>query len=487
MKKLQIVFLIVLAFTALPARADNLISAAKRGDLAAVKAFLAAGVDVNAKDNYGETALDMAAYNGDDAVVKTLLAHGADVNAKDNVGDTALETAVTNGYDAVVKTLLAHGADVNAKDNWGTTALWVAAWRGEDAMVKTLLAHGANADTAIQKLSADPKVIALIKEAQKQVTSENAARLATTTLRQTRNPRLALARLISRLRQDPQNQALRLAVIRIALKMRPAPAIPHAARRALAKGVVLFGEAKSPQDFQAAGAAFQKAADLAPWWPDPYFNLAKTEEQGGHNHAAVNNLRNYLAAAPYARDRGAVRTELYQDEFRAKQEEAAAASLAQRQQNAQTILAYLQANFGKTITGLESCRGYPIIAGMMNNLRCTKDQAAGSNWENLSAFAPAYGQFQYSLIGRNADEIRMQAPKTTYLDFCGTVGSSTSLGDIRWAACTSTDNSKATVSFYSSNQQGLPWVEIDYQCTAYPGNPAETDWCVRQQFTLQKE
>ena len=487
MKKLQILLAALIAMaalSALPAWADDLVSAATRGDLAAVKAFIAGGADVNAKNNSGDTALEDAAAYGYDDIVQTLLAHGADANAKNNTSNMALALAwaALEGHDDVVKTLLAHGADVNAKNSSGDTALTDAAYYHDDVVVQTLLAHGADASAAIQHLSGNLRAIALIKKAQQE---QATARFVDTMLRQTRNPRLALARLMARFRQDPRNETLRQAVIRVALKVRPAPVIPHAARRALAQGVVLFREAKSPQDFQSASDAFQKAADLAPWWPDPYFNLAKTQEQTGNNHAAVGNFRNYLAAAPTARDRGTVRTELYQAEFLAKQEDAASASRAQRQQNAQTILAYLQSHFGGKITEEESCRGYPIING--TNFRCTKDEAAGANWVNLTTLMResnnASDRFHYSITGPNADMIKMDG----WSDFCGKVGSSTSLDTIRWTDCGPTGNTKATVSFYTENQQGQPFVEANYLCTSVPGNPAETDWCVREQFILQKE
>jgi len=66
--------------------AEDLISAAERGDTAVVKALLAKGVKVNARDIYGSTALILAAGNGHLGVVRALLAKGAVVNAKDSYG-----------------------------------------------------------------------------------------------------------------------------------------------------------------------------------------------------------------------------------------------------------------------------------------------------------------------------------------------------------------------------------------------------------------
>ena len=51
-------------------------------------------------DEDGHTPLMRAALEGDTATVRALLAGGADVNAKDNEGRTALMFAVTNMHTA---------------------------------------------------------------------------------------------------------------------------------------------------------------------------------------------------------------------------------------------------------------------------------------------------------------------------------------------------------------------------------------------------
>src|SRR4030042_807694 len=97
--------------------------AARTGDLARVKALIAAKEDVNAKYIFGRTALMYASSKGHIEVVRALLAAKADVNAKSNDGCTALIWASARGNVEVVKALLAAKADVNAKANNGLTAL----------------------------------------------------------------------------------------------------------------------------------------------------------------------------------------------------------------------------------------------------------------------------------------------------------------------------------------------------------------------------
>jgi uncharacterized protein len=118
-------------------------AASKRGHFEVVKVLVAGGVNVNAKDKEGETALIEAAYDHFE-IVKTLLASGADVNARTRRGWTALMEAAVNDNFEIVKALLDNGADINAQDIGGDTALNWASYKGSWGvkMVKFLKAHG---------------------------------------------------------------------------------------------------------------------------------------------------------------------------------------------------------------------------------------------------------------------------------------------------------------------------------------------------------
>ena len=71
--------------------------AVKIGNIAAVKQHLAAGTDVNAK-NEGMTPLHWVAYKGNSEIVELLIAKGADVNAKDVAGFSPLHHAETHKW-----------------------------------------------------------------------------------------------------------------------------------------------------------------------------------------------------------------------------------------------------------------------------------------------------------------------------------------------------------------------------------------------------
>jgi ankyrin repeat protein len=79
--------------------------------------LLSAGIDVNAQDDEGKTALHGA---HDAQVAETLLTHGANPNLRDKEGETPL-FKVWNGN--IQDVLLAHGADPNIRNRHGRTAL----------------------------------------------------------------------------------------------------------------------------------------------------------------------------------------------------------------------------------------------------------------------------------------------------------------------------------------------------------------------------
>lgn len=108
---------------------NSLINSAASGDLEQVRILVKMGVDVNAKDKDGRTALMGASLWGHLEVVKYLIANGANANVSDNYGNTALMNAASGvhfargGHLEIVKYLIAKGADINAKDKSGKTAL----------------------------------------------------------------------------------------------------------------------------------------------------------------------------------------------------------------------------------------------------------------------------------------------------------------------------------------------------------------------------
>lgn len=109
--------------------------------------FVAAGADVNARDNAGMTPLHhtftMRGRIPDwilNSVTAALLDAGADPNARDSQGSTLLQTAVSwGGLSAQVSLLAEAGADPGERNGSGETPLHIALRRDDPAMVGTLL------------------------------------------------------------------------------------------------------------------------------------------------------------------------------------------------------------------------------------------------------------------------------------------------------------------------------------------------------------
>jgi len=80
-------------------------------------------------------------------VIDYFFKNGIDVNAKDEKGNTALMAAAGYCSADVVNLLLQNGANINDKDNWGTTAMNLACYDLNIDVVKLLLANGAEVDS----------------------------------------------------------------------------------------------------------------------------------------------------------------------------------------------------------------------------------------------------------------------------------------------------------------------------------------------------
>ena len=162
------------------------IEASRRGDVNALGEYLRAGIDVNAKDEAGRTALTYAASRDEQETVSFLLTKGADANSRDSQGYTALMHATQAGKKgSVVRLMKADGArfdmviaekrftplhlvasqgwddvinfiairpevEINSRDYAGRTPLMLAARQGYFSTVIVL--HALNADLTNQDL-----------------------------------------------------------------------------------------------------------------------------------------------------------------------------------------------------------------------------------------------------------------------------------------------------------------------------------------------
>jgi dipeptidyl aminopeptidase/acylaminoacyl peptidase/ankyrin repeat protein/outer membrane protein assembly factor BamB len=116
------------------ALSEELLSAARKGDVAMVRALLIKGADVNARSSYGVTALSFAADKGHLDVVKLLLEQGADVNTKDRFYNASpIDWASMHQHPGIVKALVEAGA------NGAAAQLPAAAAAGNIELVRIIL------------------------------------------------------------------------------------------------------------------------------------------------------------------------------------------------------------------------------------------------------------------------------------------------------------------------------------------------------------
>lgn len=127
---------------------NELLSAAKVGDILRVGRAIQDGACVNSVDQDRQAALFWAAHRGDEALVKLLLANEAMVDQADALDFTPLMEAITQKHVGVVTLLLSHKADVLRKNMCGESPVDMVDHHDASGEMRTLL-H--NAVLEVQK------------------------------------------------------------------------------------------------------------------------------------------------------------------------------------------------------------------------------------------------------------------------------------------------------------------------------------------------
>jgi uncharacterized protein len=178
MQSLRYILQILVAIAVSSATAgsyEDFFAAVQRDDAGAVTSLLKRGFDPNSRDPKGQTGLTLAAQSQSWRAEEALLAHpGVDVNALNGAGESALmlvalkgdlgqcqrlldrgakvqqpgwspiHYAATGPSTQIVELLLARGADIDAESPNGSTPLMLAARYGSEDTVNLLLARGAD-------------------------------------------------------------------------------------------------------------------------------------------------------------------------------------------------------------------------------------------------------------------------------------------------------------------------------------------------------
>ena len=134
---------------------------AQEGRVAAVKALLDAGSNIDHADTDQQTPLMSASFNGHALVVAELLRRGAAKDYVNRFGATPLLGAAAEGQFEVVKLLAKAGADLRRVTHEGRTALHLAVGSGHARVVELLLDLGIPVD-ARPNGSYSPLVVAAV-------------------------------------------------------------------------------------------------------------------------------------------------------------------------------------------------------------------------------------------------------------------------------------------------------------------------------------
>jgi tetratricopeptide (TPR) repeat protein len=258
-------------------------------------------VDVNAKDEYGQSPLVYAEGKG---VAELLLAKGASINAQDKRGRTPLYFAANKGMKDIVELLLAKGANVNAKDNAGETPLHYAATskKKDKDIVELLLVKGADVN-AKDKEGFTPLDVAYSVG----TTPDIYDLLENYVVKHAKNPR----ELFEQLSQQQNNLMNRHLIIKLASELKPVPVIPEEARRHFVEGTAIVKAAKNPAQQALAAQSFTEALKIAPWWGDAYYNLGVAQELAEKYDEAEQAFNFYLLSKPSEMEKREVQDRIY--------------------------------------------------------------------------------------------------------------------------------------------------------------------------------
>jgi len=104
-----------------------MVQAASEGNWTALEDVLSDGGDVESRDEFGKTLLNICANGGFDKLVTQLVDnYEAQVEAQDSRGWTALMSAAHNNHEAVVRYLLSKGASTEPTNTYGLSVFQLA-------------------------------------------------------------------------------------------------------------------------------------------------------------------------------------------------------------------------------------------------------------------------------------------------------------------------------------------------------------------------
>jgi tetratricopeptide (TPR) repeat protein len=216
------------------------------------------------------------------------------------------------------------------------------------------------------------------------------------------------------LKSSPDDQDLRNKIIDLSHKLKSLPKTPDEVLELKGQASYIMKTATSPADYQGAVDAYKKAALVAPWVADVYYNLGVVEQKADQPADASNAFKLYLRAKPDASDKAEVLERLgaldllagkkkqTEQTAAARQQQAAENSVAveawQKKQAASTVVVVLGAIglcAGAVELGLgfgnESSSGYTTAPGVSGGVLYNQPYE-GKYWSKDSLASYTAGQ-----------------------------------------------------------------------------------------------
>jgi hypothetical protein len=303
--------------------------------------------------------------------------------------------------------------------------------------------------------------------------------LALTTNAYGLSPRDQLKQMIEQLQKSPADNVLREKIIKLAITIKPALAIPEEARRALVRGNATMSEAKMPEEYARAVQLYTEALLIAPWWGDPYFNLVKAHELRQEYEAAILGLRFFLLTGITGNEARQAQDQIYV--FEEKRDQQIKVDEARKREETQKL--QRQAWAKDLVRWMTEKYGGLLLSKVQHCFYCTDEDARGSNWTYAEALLPPdyndlskdWSPLGKKLLFRTAglanDEIIFSGVKNNGVmvtDFCGTVNGSRP-EDIIWTQCNSdikSWNGTAASAVFTTKNDGKPMVRIKGNCVS---------------------
>jgi len=115
--------------------------AAIRGNIEIASLLLEKEIDLESKDESGNTAIVLAVTYNQPKFLEWLIEQGANTDVKVENNKGLLHIAAMYGYDEIIKILVAAGLNVDDQDDDGHSSLWYAKKYGNYTMLKILKSH----------------------------------------------------------------------------------------------------------------------------------------------------------------------------------------------------------------------------------------------------------------------------------------------------------------------------------------------------------